>query len=212
MVVSTVFLCIILFLLSCKGTADEETLLRYAQASAEYSRGNFDKAAVMLSGTGSFAPALVLRGKALYFSDSLDEAEQSLRRALKYNPRSAEASLFLARIYRDLGRDEEARKTAELLIGDNPQDLRALRLWADLSLQGGDTENAAALLDRAVEVSAETALVFIDRAKLRWAAGNGSGALEDLGRAEALLPSNSYMSRSIGELRFRIASAVRPEE
>jgi tetratricopeptide (TPR) repeat protein len=198
---------------SCKAkTTDEETLLRYAQSSAEYSRGNFEKVAVMLAGSSRFAPALVLRGKALYFSGGLDEAEQSLRRALKYNPRSAEASLFLARILREQGREDEARETSELLIRDNPQDTRALRLSADLALQRGDTEDAAALLDRAVEASAETALVFIDRARLRWSGGNGAGALEDLGRAEALLPSNSYMSRSIGELRFRIASAVRPEE
>jgi tetratricopeptide (TPR) repeat protein len=198
-----------LFSLSCAGQkADEETLLRYVQSSAEYSQGNFAKAADMLSNTGGFAPALVLRGKALYFSGSLEDSEKSLRRALKYNPRSAEASLFLARIFREQGREDEARKMAELLIGDNPQDTRALRLGADLAFQGGDAETAAALLDRAVEASAETALVFIDRAKLRWTGGNGAGALEDLRRAEALLPGDSYVSRSIGELRFRIASAI----
>jgi tetratricopeptide (TPR) repeat protein len=204
---------IMAFFLSCGGEkAGEETLFRYAQASAEYSRGNFDKAALMLAEIDDFSPALVLRGKALYFSGGLEEAEKSFHRALKYNPRSAEASLFLARIFRDTDRNEEARKTAELLIRDNPQDLRALRLGADLALQGGDTESAAALLDRAVEHSSETALVFIDRAKLRWTGGNGTGALEDLGRAEALLPRDSYISRSVGELRFRIASAGKTKD
>jgi tetratricopeptide (TPR) repeat protein len=200
-------------LLSCGGEkAGEETLLLYAKASSEYARGNFDKAAAMLAGTGDFGPALVLRGKALYFCDSPEEAENAFNRALKLQPRSAEASLFLARIFRDQGKDDEARKAAELLIRDNPEDVRALRLRADLALQDKDVETAAALLDRAVEGSMETALVFVDRARLRWIGGNAPGALEDLGRAEALLGKDSYLSSGIRELRFRIASAGKTRE
>jgi tetratricopeptide (TPR) repeat protein len=207
---SAVFL---VFLLSCgREKVDDPDLLLYVKSSSEYAQGNFEKAAAMLAPADSFVPALVLRGKALYFCSSLDEAEKLFRRALKFNPGSAEASLFLARIFRDEGREEEARATADLLLRDNPQDPRALRLRADLALQQGDTETAAALLDRAVEASAETALVFVDRARMRWTGGNGAGALEDLTRAEALLGRDSYFSSGIGELRFRIASEGKKED
>jgi tetratricopeptide (TPR) repeat protein len=196
-------------LVSCvNDTADNETLLLYAKASSVYAKGSYAETAELLAGVKDFVPALVLRGKALYFRGDDDGAESAFRKALRLNPSSAEASLFLARLLRDSDRNDEAARRTEALIRDNPQDIRALRLASDLASAGGDSENAAAFLDRAVEASAETALVFIDRARLRWIGGNGEGALEDLRRAEALLPWDTALSRSIGELRFLIASGT----
>lgn len=193
------------FAFSC-ADGGEKTLALYARASALYAAGDFAGASDLLYKAENFAPALVLRGKALYFHGKDADAEASFRRALRLNPASSEASLFLARLLRDHGDGDGARRAAELLIRDNPQDIRALRLASDLASARGDDENAAAFLDRAVEASAETALVFIDRARLRWSAGNGAGALEDLSRAEILLPPDSSLSRSLDALRFRIAA------
>lgn len=67
-------------------------------------------------------------------------------------------------------------------------------------------EAAAAFLDRAVEAAAESALVFIDRARLRWIRGNNEGALEDLRRAKDLLPWATPMIRSIENLEKTIAA------
>jgi tetratricopeptide (TPR) repeat protein len=199
--------CAVLF--SCaKDRADDAALILYAKASSVYAKGNYAETAEILSGTKNFVPALVLNGKSLYFCGDDDGAESAFRKALRLNPSSAEASLFLARLLRDSGRNDEAARRTEALIRDNPQDIRALRLASDLASAGGDSENAAAFLDRAVEASAETALVFIDRARLRWQGGNADGALEDLRRAETLLPRNTALSRSIGELRFLIASGI----
>jgi Flp pilus assembly protein TadD len=198
------------FFLSCRGngansgTIDEETLLLYGRAAKVYAEGNFEEAAAMLQTQKDFSPALVLRSKALYFSGKGGEAEALLRGVLRGSPGSAEASLFLARILREQDKEEEARKTAERVLRDNPVDIRALRLASDLAVRRGDTEEAAALLDRAVEASAETALVFVDRAKLRWTNGNGSGALEDLRRAELLLPWNTALNKGIHDLRTMI--------
>jgi tetratricopeptide (TPR) repeat protein len=196
-------------LVSCvNDRADNETLLLYAKASSVYAKGNYAETAELLAPEKNFAPALVLKGKALYFCGDDGGAESAFRKALRLNPSSAEASLFLARLLRDSDRNDEAARRTEALIRDNPQDIRALRLASDLASAGGDSESAAAFLDRAVEASAETALVFIDRARLRWIGGNGEGALEDLRRAEALLPWDTALSRSIGELRFLIASGT----
>jgi tetratricopeptide (TPR) repeat protein len=196
-------------LVSCaKDRADDAALLVYAKASSAYARGDYAETAEILAAEKNFVPSLVLKGKAFYFRGDDAGAESVFRKALRLNSSSVEASLFLARLLRDSGRDEEAARMAEALIRDNPQDIRALRLASDLASAGGDGENAAAFLDQAVEASAETALVFIDRARLRWIGGNGAGALEDLRRAEALLPWDTALSRSIGELRFLIASGT----
>jgi tetratricopeptide (TPR) repeat protein len=196
-----------LTLVSCaKDRADDPALILYAKASSAYAKGNYAETTEILAGVKNFVPALVLRGKALYFCGDDAGAESAFRKALRLNPSSVEASLFLARLLRDSGRDDEAMRGAEALIRNNPQDIRALRLASDLASAGGDSESAAAFLDQAVEASAESALVFIDRARIRWIGGNGEGAMEDLRRAEALLPWNTALSRSIGELRFLIAS------
>jgi tetratricopeptide (TPR) repeat protein len=195
------------FLVFSCAEGGEESLALYARASALYTAGDFAGASDLLKAE-KFAPALVLRGKALYFCGKDTDAEASFRRALRLNPASSEASLFLARLLRDRGDGDGARRAAEALIRDNPQDVRALRLVSDLASARGDYENAAAFLDRAVEASAETALVFIDRARLRWSVGNGPGALEDLSRAEILLPADNSLSRSLDALRFRIAAEM----
>ncbi|MCL1928591.1 MAG: tetratricopeptide repeat protein [Treponema sp.] len=196
---------ILLFLttlfISCKDEVNEETLILYSRASAAYTQGRFEETSSMLEKVKDFSPALVLRSKALYFSGRGNEAEVLLRRILHKTPGSGEAALFLARILREQDREDEAQKVAEMMLRNNPQDIRALRLASDLALQRGDAEDAAALLDRAVEASAETALVFVDRAKLRWTAGNGGGALEDLRKAELLLPWNTSLNKGIGDLR-----------
>lgn len=187
--------------ISCKDEVNEETLILYSRASAAYAQGRFEETSLMLEKVKNFSPALVLRSKALYFSGRGNEAEVLLRKTLRKTPGSGEAALFLARILREQNKDDEAQKVAEIMLRNNPQDIRALRLASGLALQRGDAEDAAALLDRAVEASAETALVFVDRAKLRWTAGNGGGALEDLRKAELLLPWNTSLNKGIGDLR-----------
>ena len=187
--------------ISCKDEPNEETLLLYSRASAAYAQGRFEETSAMLENQRKFLPALVLRSKALYFSGKIEEAEVLLRRALRASPSSGEAALFLARILREQGKDKEARQLAEMMLGNNPQDIRALRLASDLAFARGDIEDASALLDREVEASAETALVFVDRAKIRWTRGNGSGALEDLRKAELLLPWNTSLTRGISDLK-----------
>jgi tetratricopeptide (TPR) repeat protein len=227
--VKTLFTMVLLltttFYFSCKGDQpDEETLLLYSRAAAAYAQGDFGETVSMLDGVDqrpglfrspglwNFSPALVLRAKALYFDGRGADAEELLRRALQNNPGSGEASLFLARVLREQDREEEARELAEAVLRDDPQDIRALRLAADLAAQRDDTEAAAALLDRAAEAAAEAALVFVDRAKLKWTMGNGSGALEDLRRAEILLPWNTALGRGIGSLRNVIAGEIDQKE
>jgi tetratricopeptide (TPR) repeat protein len=204
-----------LFILSCAAKeADEETLLLYARASGLYREGRFSEAAAALSALSNkkqFFPALLLRGKAEYLSGNDEAAEKNLRRALALKPGSADAALSLARLLREQGRAGEAETLVEEVLGEDPQNIRALRLGADLARDKGPAgeADASVFLNRAAEASSETALVFLDRARFRWAGGNGAEALEDLQRARALLPGDVPLVKSIEKLESVIMEVLR---
>jgi len=187
--------------------AGDEALLRYARSQNVYREGRFSEAAKMLAGEKRFAPALVLRGKAEYLSGDFDAAEKTLKRALALKPHDTEAALFLARLLRESGDTKEAQRLVEKILGNNPSDIRALRFAAGLARERGASGEAAAaaFLDRAAEASAEAALVFLDRARIRWSGGNRGGALEDLRRARSLLPSDSPVLKAVEVLESIIS-------
>ena len=200
-----ILLCAILFvliliLISCDKTPDTETIRRYVRASDAYSRGDFVKTAEILSAEKNFLPALILLAKAEYFAGDIDKAEKNCRKAVKARPSSSEANFYLARILREKGDLAGAVKISEQLLSDDPQNIRALRLASDLAAETGKFDEASALLDRAAEYSAESAMVLLDRARLRWIAGRRNDALEDLSRAKAMLPWETPLLRSISNL------------
>jgi len=188
---------VILVFVSCGNTPSLETIRMYVRASEAYAVGRFAETADILHGEKKFHPALVLRAKAEFFSGDLEKAEKTCRRALKTRPSSLEAKLYLARILREKGDTAGAEAAAQSMLADNPQDIRALRFSAEIAGETGKFDEAAVLLDRAAEYSAESALVLLDRARLRWTAGRGDEALEDLSRARAMLPWDTPLLRSI---------------
>ena len=167
-----------------------------------YRESRFPETIKMLSGERRFVPALVLRGKAEFFSNDDTRAEKTLSRALALSPGNIEAALYLSRILWEKGKAGEAKILTEKILGDDPQNIRALRLSAELVREGGSLGDAEAMvyLDRAAEASSETALVFLDRARIRWIRGEAKAALEDLGRAGILLPPDSPLARSVTNL------------
>lgn len=189
----------------------DDSLLLYASARNVYREGRFEKAASMLAGEKSFAPALVLRGKSEYLSDDLVSAGKSLKRALALKPNNTEAALFLARVAHENGNTAEAQEISEKILADNPYDIRTLRFAAELAGEKGVSGEAAqaALLDRAVEASAESALIFLARSRLRWTGGNKAGALEDLGRAGALLEKGNPLMKAVEKLEYIINEVSR---
>ncbi|MDR2029549.1 MAG: tetratricopeptide repeat protein [Treponema sp.] len=211
-VIFGVLVILLFFLTACHGRrVDGDTLLLYARSEAAYEEGRFEELISLLSGVRSFTPALVLRGKAEYFSGDSKAAEGTFRRVLSRRPATVEASLYLARLLRERGEIEEAEGIITALLEDDPVNIRALRLGAEMYREKGPAGEgtAAALLDRAVEASAETALVFVDRARLRWIGGNGEGALRDLLSAKSLLPWDTPLFRSIENLESAIREARR---
>jgi tetratricopeptide (TPR) repeat protein len=204
---------IVLLAGSCGGKsnakkADLETLRLYTNAHELYSGGQFPETAALLEGVKNFPPALTLRAKAQYFSGDLSLAEKSFRQTIKLRPGNFEAKLYLARILRDRGEGERSMHLVENLLADNPHDLRLLRLAAGLALEQGDAARAAVLLDHAADLTADGAMVLLDRARIRWISGKGTEALEDLSRARAMLPWETPVARSINQLEDRITEAM----
>jgi len=204
----TAFLCVFCAA-SCGGKPPgTETVRLYVSASDAYAQGRFSDVINILQTQNKFPPALILRAKAEYFSGNLEKAEKTCRSALKLRPSSFEAAFYLARTLRESGDIAGAQKLTENLLTDNPQDIRALRLACEIALDFEKFDEAVLFLDRAAEFSAESAMVLLDRARLRWIAGKGEQALEDISRAKAMLPWDTPLLRSIINLETTIREAI----
>jgi len=193
---------------SCVKSPNTETIRLYVRASDAYSQKHFAEVIELLHNQNNFPPALILRAKAEYFFDNMDKAEKTCRRVIKLRPSSLEANLYLARILREKGDTAGAETLIESLLADNPQDIRALRLAAELASDNGKYDSAGVFLDRAAEYSVESAMVLLDRARLRWTAGKNEEALEDLSRAKAMLPWDTPLLRSISNLEKTIKGVM----
>jgi tetratricopeptide (TPR) repeat protein len=180
----------------------------YVRASEEYAKGNFTETAEILQKTGKFPPALLLRTKAEYFMGDLDNAEVSCRKTIKCRPTSYEAKLYLVKILRDKGEFKKAMEITETLLTDYPSDIRALQSASELSVLSGKNDDALIFLNKAVDYSAENALVLLNRARMNWVAGKGGEALDDIIRAKAMLPWETPLYRSINNLEKLIKEAI----
>jgi tetratricopeptide (TPR) repeat protein len=194
---------------SCTQIPDREAIRLYTRASDSYAQGKFAETIKILHNEKKFPPALLLRAKAEYFSGDLEKAEKSFRRLIKVRPSSYEAKLYLARIIHEKGNPGGAVQLTESLLTDNPYDIRTLRFAAALASETGKNDEAVILLDRAAELSAESALVLLDRARQRWVAGRGAEALEDLNRAKSMLPWDTPLLRSIINLENIIKEVIK---
>jgi tetratricopeptide (TPR) repeat protein len=189
---------------SCGKKADLQSVRMFVNAQELYSNGRFSQVTELLNSEKRFPPSLTLRAKAEYFMNNLDKAETSCRQALKYRPTAYEAKYYLARILREKGEKDKAKELIENLLADNPQDIQVLRFAANNALDQGDFAQAISLLNQAAQLSSESAMVLLDRARLRWATDRKDEALDDLSRAKAMLPWDSPIAGPIGRLEEQI--------
>ncbi|HPG85213.1 MAG TPA: tetratricopeptide repeat protein [Spirochaetales bacterium] len=188
--------------------ASEAAIGAYAQALERYSAGDMVGAAARaersLGRSGRFLPALLLLGKASLLSGDDEKAVAALKRALAATPRAGEAAVWLARAYRASGLAAEASALCAIAVSADPGSVTALRLMASLASDDERLADAKAYLDRALEASAEVGMAFIDRASIRWASGDRTGALADLDAAVTVLPVGSNAQKAAVSLGQRI--------
>jgi tetratricopeptide (TPR) repeat protein len=188
----------------------EAEMVLYVRAKALYDEGRFAEALQLLE-KETFIPSQVLRGKAFFFSDDRENAEKHLRAVLKKRPSSVEASIYLARVLREKGEGGAAEKIVREILSDDPQDIRALRLAADLQKDKGPLYSAQALayLDRAVDASMETAMAILERARHKWLLGRDEEALADLAGAKTLFPPDTPALKVVDNLQSTIEEFIR---
>lgn len=197
-----------LSLFSCGRMPSEETLSTYLKAASYFDEGKFAEALDASAAIASFPPAAILRGKAFFFRGDAEHAEISLRTALKKKPSSTEARIVLARVLRARGKKAESGREIERVLGDDPDNAGALRLAAQAASDREDLRASAAFLDRAAEAGTETALAFLDRARLRWVLGEKERALADIHASVAILPPESAAYRAALALEKTIREAT----
>ncbi|MDR1177424.1 MAG: tetratricopeptide repeat protein [Spirochaetaceae bacterium] len=181
-----------------------DDMSRYAKARSVYAEGRFQEAAALLLPLKAFPQALTLRGKALYFQGQLEEAGEALARARKLRPSSFEAGLYLARLRSEQGDHEGARELVEELLADDSENIRALRYASELAFLQERPGDGFAFLEKAAGAGGEFALVFLDRARIRWIRGDGKGALEDLEKASLLAGEEGLLGRAVAGLQKTI--------
>ncbi len=194
---------------SCGRSPSDAQLRSYAEAAARFEEGDFAAAKRALGGAGELPPARILSGKIDWYGGDAASAERAFRAAAKAAPASVEARVWLARSLRSLGKEEEAAKLVESVLSDDPGEVRSLRMAAEAASERGDAASAAAYLDRALGSAGELAFAYIDRARLRWIAGDGEAALDDLGKATALLPADSAAARAARKLTAAIKEGTK---
>jgi tetratricopeptide (TPR) repeat protein len=190
--------------------ATEAQLVMYVRAKALYDDGRFAETVQLLE-KETFIQSRVLRGKAFFFSGDLENAEKQLRAVLKKRPSAVEASVYLARILREKGDGSAAETVVNRILGDDPQNIRALRLAADLQKDKGPEYSAQALayLDRAVDASMETAMAILERARHKWLLGRDEEALADLAGAKTLFPPDTPALKVVDNLQSTIEEFLR---
>ncbi|MDR1468857.1 MAG: tetratricopeptide repeat protein [Spirochaetaceae bacterium] len=197
---------------ACSGqkTGSEAELVRYVRAKVLYDEGRFADALQLLA-KETFIPSQILRGKAFFFSGDRENAEKQLRAVLKKRPSAVEASLYLARVLREKGEGGAAETIVNQILSDDPQNVRALRLAADLQKDKGPEYSAEALayLDRAVEASMETAMAILERARHKWLLGKDAEALADLAGAKTLFPPDTPALKVVDNLQATIEELLR---
>jgi predicted Zn-dependent protease len=220
-----VMCAVVLFSVSCSSKEiSDDGLLVYIKASSFYNEGKFKEAIAFLDDESNhqnhrelkrFVPAMVLRGKANYFLNEFDEAENYLRMALKKRPAQKDASLFLARALQGKGESEAALNVVEDMLGDDPYDVRTLRLAAEITKSDGQSGGATSIayLNRAAEAvssaGTESALVLLERSRRSWMNGKSEQALEDIYGAKTLVSKDSAIYMAIDNLEKIIIAGGR---
>ena len=182
---------------------------RYEEAEREF------ETAMRLDPTLYEAPFFYARAAMMH--GAYEKAAQMFERAAAVRPDDYQAPLLVLPVYRKLGREAEAKATAqralrlvERHLKLNPEDHRAYALGAGAYLKTGDTERALERADRALELAPGNRTVLYNLASVYSIAGEVDKALDCLERSASVGPlSREYLEHDSdldplrGEPRFR---------
>lgn len=136
-------------------------------------------------------------------------AEANFLRALELDPHSSQTHLFYAHLLSNIGRHAEALEQVRLARERDPVSLHTNTIEGQILFFAGDTERAAAVLSRTIDMEPTywLAHLFITRVHLK--NGNHDQAIVSARRAAELSGGNA---EAVGTVGYALAVSGRPEE
>ena len=149
----------------------------------------------------SLAKALVVRAG---YRTELEQRFADLDRAIELDPSNLDSwrargmihTLYSEQLSRQRKPEEAAREREKAiadfihLIEENPQDLGAHQLVADLFTKSGNTDDALSHIQRVIKINPESPAPYYMRARIHRAQKKLEDAIRDLDRAVDLAPDN----------------------
>ena len=196
----------------------EQSLHRYHAARKYYTEQHLEEALALLLENHRDAPEFCanscLIGKIYYFRADLTEAERFWRHTLKVNPHHLDTRKWLARLYLQQQRIDEAEGVLAEAMAISSEDPELLMLMAKVKRRNQDLAGAIELYLKSQAFSERLSEASIDLAEIYYSFGLTDRAQEELKRALVLAGENSSISQSLSaaleQLEYNISREVEP--
>jgi tetratricopeptide (TPR) repeat protein len=199
-------LCLLVFSFCAKQSAQplsatEHSLQRYHKARKYYSEQRFDEALTLLLENHRSAPEFCansfLIGKIYYFDSDFEQAERYWRHTLTVNPHHIDTRKWLARLYLQQERIDEAEGVLSDGLAISSEDPELLILMAKVKRRHQDLAGAIELYLKSQAFSERLCEASIDLAEIYYSFGLTDRAEEELQKALVLLGESSSISPSL---------------
>jgi tetratricopeptide (TPR) repeat protein len=181
--------------------ATEQSLQRYRTARKYYSEQRLDDALTLLLENHRSAPEFCansfLIGKIYYFRADPAKAERYWRHTLTVNPHHLDTRKWLARLYLQQERIEEAQGVLTEGLAISSEDPELLLLMAKVKRRHQDLAGAIELYRKSQAFGERLCEASIDLAEIYYSFGLADRAEEELKRALLLLGESSSISPSL---------------
>ena len=205
--------CLVL-LLGCSRTrqsaqpTDEKTLRLYLTAKKHYSEQRLDAALDLLLENHEQAPDFsqnsFLLGKVFYFKSDFPQAEHYWKYTLKINPCHLDTRKWLARLFLDQERTEEAGSILEDALSVSSEDPELLILMAKVKRQQEDLSGAIELYQKSQAYTERLSEASIGLAEIYYGFGLKDRAELELKKALVLLGDDSSISLAVAAILEQI--------
>ena len=179
----------------------EQSLQRYITARDLYCEQRLDEALRLLLENHRAAPRFsansFLIGKICYFQNDHEQAERYWQQTLEFAPHHLDTGKWLARLYLQQGRIDEAQALVTDALSISSEDPELLILMAKVRRRQEDLPGAIELYLKSQSFSERLCEASIDLAEIYCAFGLRDRAREELQKALALLGGDSSLSASI---------------
>lgn len=206
--------CCLVLLLGCSRTresaqpTDEKTLRLYLTAKKHYSEQRLDAALDLLLENHEQAPDFssnsFLLGKVFYFKSDFPQAEHYWQYTLKINPCHLDTRKWLARLFLEQERTEEAVSILSDALSVSSEDPELLILMAKVKRKQEDLSGAIELYQKSQAFTERLSEASIGLAEIYYGFGLKDRAELELKKALALLGEDSSVYLSVAAILEQI--------